>query len=149
MKKSLIIILVLLVLILPMGCAHIGSPIKELTIGEIVGSWENVQFGYIYLLIDESGDGYFIPGFDENDDDIYKIESLSFGAGSVVITFRNINDTDEQVKAECNLFGKDLLVFQPIEENENEDVFIFMRESKVNALRQKAKDYIKSKGLGT
>jgi hypothetical protein len=131
------------------GCAHIGSTPKELTIDEIAGSWENIHFGYIYLYIDESGKGYFIPGLDENEEDKYKIDSLSFSGRTVIVNLTSIGDTKDEIKAECYLFGKDMLVFNPMDKNEKEEAFIFMRESKVNKSREKAKDFINSKGLGT
>jgi hypothetical protein len=76
-KYSIIFICTLFLQIALIGCAHLGSPVKKLSIDDIKGAWEHIHFGYIYLYIDDSEEGFLIPGFGENED-IFKIKSITF-----------------------------------------------------------------------
>lgn len=131
------------------GCALYGRSAKELTIDDIAGSWENIQFGYLHLYIDKSGKGYIIPGIDSDldEDDIYKIDSISFSGGSAIIAFSNIDESEEQLRVECTLFGEGLLVFKSVDDNDEDESVIFMREVNVDELRKKVKAFLKKEGF--
>ncbi|RJP76469.1 MAG: hypothetical protein C4522_17940 [Desulfobacteraceae bacterium] len=149
MKKLFFtLIFIFLIWIVSIGCAHLGKSNKSISIDDIAGSWEHIHFGYILLYIDQSGKGYLIPGLDENED-IFEINSISYSGATFVLTLVNTNNKDEQLKAECTFFGTDIIAFKPIEDNKKEDIFLFMKESKVNELRQKAKDFLKIERQGT
>ena len=146
-KISTFIILIFFLQIALAGCAHLGSPTKPLTIDKIKGTWEHIHFGYIYLYIDDSGKGFIIPGLDGNEsEDILEITSITFDGSSAYMNIVSINDNEEQYKAECNLFGEDFLAFfEVFEDDEEEEPLLFMRESKTNELRIRAKEFLEKK----
>ena len=111
--KKIFFIVVILIWIVPIGCAHLGDSNKNISIDDIAGSWEHIHFGYILLYIDPDGKGYLIPGLDENED-IFKINSISYDGATFALTLTNMNNKDEKLKAECTFFGTDIIAFKPI-----------------------------------
>ena len=129
-----------------LGCAHFD---RVLTISNIKGTWEGIQFGFYFLEIREDGKGHFVYSLGAEAEDPYIITDINFQKGKFILTLKRHNETDELLKLEGILFGKDMLIFSEFESElkndlkKSEEFLIFMRESIVPELKESVKEKIK------
>ena len=135
--KSFVAILALSFSLL--GCANMKGYPKELKISDVKGRWENTNFGYHYLEINENGKGYLIATLSGEYYENYRIDSIELGTGVFVLHLNRLGDKEGSLVVKGSLIGNDIMNLKNEEDDDSWILSYFIRISKADELREKSK----------
>jgi len=140
-KYIILIILIFSLIVICGGCVHFN---KNITILDIKGTWEGINFGYYYLDIRENGKGYLLYTVDGDTNETYEITDIITEKGIFYIFCKNVNNS-KTIKLRGHLFHKHLLMFTDAEISSNDkiDAMFLSRESVVYEMRKIVKQKVK------